>query len=188
VAGIGDAGQGSPLGASPRQEPWRARCVETRTAGSASGLGKRTSSNAGTAPQADSSQCPSTGRPRGSSVAARDGEPFRRSLCARPRCGTRRARAPVDDGAAGRRADGCSPPSTSADAPRRPSSLPARRRSASTTYRPCTQDRAGQRRMNWPRGSALTRSLSRFVETRSMPRSARPRGAFNRRQCPSTDR
>jgi hypothetical protein len=29
--------------------------VETRTAGSASGLGKRTSSNAGTAPQADSS-------------------------------------------------------------------------------------------------------------------------------------
>jgi hypothetical protein len=28
--------------------------VETRTAGSASGLGKRTSSNAGTAPQADS--------------------------------------------------------------------------------------------------------------------------------------
>ena len=49
-----------PLGAScvnqaPRQEPWRARCVETRTAGSASGLGKRTGSNAGTAPQADSS-------------------------------------------------------------------------------------------------------------------------------------
>jgi len=30
--------------------------VETRTAGSASGLGKRTSSNAGTAPQADSSE------------------------------------------------------------------------------------------------------------------------------------
>ena len=29
--------------------------METRTAGSASGLGKRTSSNAGTAPQADSS-------------------------------------------------------------------------------------------------------------------------------------
>ena len=39
---------------NPRQEPWRARCVETRTAGSASGPGKRTSSNAGTAPQADS--------------------------------------------------------------------------------------------------------------------------------------
>ena len=38
----------------PRQKPWRARCVETRTAGSASGLGKRTGSNAGTAPQADS--------------------------------------------------------------------------------------------------------------------------------------
>ena len=30
--------------------------METRTAGSASGLGKRTSSNAGTAPQADSTQ------------------------------------------------------------------------------------------------------------------------------------
>ena len=39
---------------NPRQAPWRARCVETCTAGSASGLGKRTSSNAGTAPQADS--------------------------------------------------------------------------------------------------------------------------------------
>ena len=38
----------------PRQEPWRARCGESRTPGSASGLGKRTSSNAGTAPQADS--------------------------------------------------------------------------------------------------------------------------------------
>ena len=34
--------------------PWRARCVETRTPGSASGLGKRTESNPGTAPQADS--------------------------------------------------------------------------------------------------------------------------------------
>ena len=33
--------------------------METRTAGSASGLGKRTSSNAGTAPQADSTVCPS---------------------------------------------------------------------------------------------------------------------------------
>ena len=40
----------------PRQEPWRARCGESRTPGSASGLGKRTSSNAGTAPQADSTQ------------------------------------------------------------------------------------------------------------------------------------
>jgi hypothetical protein len=40
---------------NPRQKPWRARCMETCTAGSASGLGKRTSSNAGTAPQADSS-------------------------------------------------------------------------------------------------------------------------------------
>lgn len=38
----------------PRQKPWRARCGESRTPGSASGLGKRTSSNAGTAPQADS--------------------------------------------------------------------------------------------------------------------------------------
>jgi len=34
--------------------PWRARCVETRTAGSESGLGKRTDGNTGTAPQADS--------------------------------------------------------------------------------------------------------------------------------------
>ena len=40
----------------PRQEPWRARCGESRTPGSVSGLGKRTSSNAGTAPQADSTQ------------------------------------------------------------------------------------------------------------------------------------
>ena len=37
-----------------RQTPWRARCRETGTAGSASGLGKRTRSNPGTAPQADS--------------------------------------------------------------------------------------------------------------------------------------
>jgi hypothetical protein len=37
-----------------RQEPWRARCDESRTPGSASGLGKRTGSNPGTAPQADS--------------------------------------------------------------------------------------------------------------------------------------
>ena len=37
-----------------RQGSWRARCAERRTPGSASGLGKRTSSNAGTAPQADS--------------------------------------------------------------------------------------------------------------------------------------
>jgi hypothetical protein len=37
------------------QTSWRVRCVETRTAGSASGLGKRTVSNAGTAPQSDSS-------------------------------------------------------------------------------------------------------------------------------------
>ena len=37
-----------------RQKPWRARCGESRTPGSASGLGKRTGSNAGTAPQADS--------------------------------------------------------------------------------------------------------------------------------------
>ena len=36
------------------RRPWRARCVETRTPGSASGLGKRTESNLGTAPQADS--------------------------------------------------------------------------------------------------------------------------------------
>jgi hypothetical protein len=34
--------------------PWRARCRETGTAGSASGLEKRTVSNHGTALQADS--------------------------------------------------------------------------------------------------------------------------------------
>ena len=39
-----------------RQEPWRARCGESRTPGSASGLGKRTESNPGTAPQADSTR------------------------------------------------------------------------------------------------------------------------------------
>ena len=76
AAGIGDAGQPSPSGSgrswprgstpvpnpgsrlpepTRRQRPWRARCGESRTPGSASGLGKRTSSNAGTAPQADSS-------------------------------------------------------------------------------------------------------------------------------------
>lgn len=43
---------------NPRQRPWRARCGESRTPGSASGLGKRTSSNAGTAPQADSTVAP----------------------------------------------------------------------------------------------------------------------------------
>ena len=37
-----------------RQELWRARCGESRTPGSASGLGKRTGSNPDTAPQADS--------------------------------------------------------------------------------------------------------------------------------------
>ena len=36
-----------------REHPWRARCVETRTPGSASGLGKRIRSNPDTAPQAD---------------------------------------------------------------------------------------------------------------------------------------
>lgn len=36
--------------------PWRARCVETCTAGSESGLGKRTDGNTGTAPQADSTK------------------------------------------------------------------------------------------------------------------------------------
>ena len=39
---------------SRRQELWRARCGESRTPGSASGLGKRAGSNPGTAPQADS--------------------------------------------------------------------------------------------------------------------------------------
>jgi len=44
-----------PCATTPRrQEPWRARCGESRTPGSASGLGKRTDSNADTAPQADS--------------------------------------------------------------------------------------------------------------------------------------
>ena len=37
-----------------RQKLWRARCGESRTPGSASGLGKRTGSNPDTAPQADS--------------------------------------------------------------------------------------------------------------------------------------
>ena len=37
-----------------RQQPWRARCVERRTAGSVSGLGKRDGGNVVTAPQADS--------------------------------------------------------------------------------------------------------------------------------------
>ena len=37
-----------------RAAGWRARCGESRTPGSASGLGKRTGGNAGTAPQADS--------------------------------------------------------------------------------------------------------------------------------------
>jgi Group II intron, maturase-specific domain len=59
-----------PLGLSclnhPRQTPWRARCVETRTAGSASGLGKRTGSNPDTAPQVDST--PSRAEMRGSSA------------------------------------------------------------------------------------------------------------------------
>ena len=55
AAGIGDAGQPSPLCLRARRQTlWRARCGESRTPGSASGLGKRTSSNAGTAPQADS--------------------------------------------------------------------------------------------------------------------------------------
>ncbi len=39
-----------------RQAPWRARCVERRTAGSESGLEKRASGNAGTALQADSAE------------------------------------------------------------------------------------------------------------------------------------
>jgi hypothetical protein len=39
-----------------RQEPWRARYLETGTPGSASGLGKRARSNPGTAPQADSTR------------------------------------------------------------------------------------------------------------------------------------
>jgi len=46
-----------PLGPRPRlmrQEPWRARCPETGTPGSASGLGRRARSNPGTAPQTDS--------------------------------------------------------------------------------------------------------------------------------------
>ena len=37
-----------------RQTQWRARCVETRMAGAASGLGKRTDGTLGTAPKADS--------------------------------------------------------------------------------------------------------------------------------------
>jgi len=34
--------------------PWRARCDESRTPGSESGLGKRSGGNSATAPQADS--------------------------------------------------------------------------------------------------------------------------------------
>ena len=63
AAGIGDAGQPSPLCLRARRQTlWRARCGESRTPGSASGLGKRTRSNAGTAPQADSTE--STDRSR----------------------------------------------------------------------------------------------------------------------------
>jgi len=44
-----------PCATTPqRHRPWRARCGESRTPGSASDLGKRTESNLGTAPQADS--------------------------------------------------------------------------------------------------------------------------------------
>ena len=58
AAGIGDARQPSPLCLRARRQTlWRARCGESRTPGSASGLGKRTRSNAGTAPQADSTLC-----------------------------------------------------------------------------------------------------------------------------------
>lgn len=41
---------------SPRQKPWRARCVVGRTAGSASGTEKRTGGNTGTALRADSTR------------------------------------------------------------------------------------------------------------------------------------
>ena len=41
--------------------PWRARCRETGTAGSASDLEKRTVSNHGTALQADSTTMPMSG-------------------------------------------------------------------------------------------------------------------------------
>jgi hypothetical protein len=43
--------------------PWRARCRETGTAGSASGLEKRTGSNPGTALQADSTTALETDAP-----------------------------------------------------------------------------------------------------------------------------
>ncbi|MFG2562929.1 transposase domain-containing protein [Streptomyces sp. NPDC048496] len=38
---------------SPQRDLWRARCGESRTAGSGSGLGKRAGRTTGTAPQAD---------------------------------------------------------------------------------------------------------------------------------------
>jgi hypothetical protein len=63
-------GQAEP---TPGQKPWRARCVETCTAGSASGLGKRTGSNAGTAPQADSSVACARGTTRDARAAAEPG-------------------------------------------------------------------------------------------------------------------
>src|SRR6476659_4513703 len=53
-----------PCTTPQRQELWRARCGESRTPGSASGLGKRIGSNPDTAPQADS-----TGEVGGLSVA-----------------------------------------------------------------------------------------------------------------------
>ncbi len=52
----------------PRQEPWRARCGESRTPGSVSGLGKRTGSNPGTAPQADSTEIAASSRLRSDAV------------------------------------------------------------------------------------------------------------------------
>ena len=44
---------------------WRARCGESRTAGSAGGPGKRSGSNAATAPRADPTGITSRGRERG---------------------------------------------------------------------------------------------------------------------------
>ncbi|WP_442818843.1 transposase domain-containing protein [Streptomyces sp. NBC_01320] len=42
---------------SPQRDLWRARCGESRTAGSGSGLGKRAGLTTGTAPQADFHLC-----------------------------------------------------------------------------------------------------------------------------------
>jgi hypothetical protein len=50
----------SPYRLTSGQDTWRARCVETRTPGSAGGHGKRIGSNSDTAPVADPTFWPDT--------------------------------------------------------------------------------------------------------------------------------